>query len=101
MPDGLQSLLTQTGLAIAPLRAVKTPGEAVALFRKLGYEIPLGAFGGALSQLAAQVAELPKAVELLTTASGEGGIAAATANLFGRLSATVDAIGQVHEEIKA
>src|ERR1044072_3045645 len=101
MPDGLQTILTQTSLAISPLRAIKTPGQAVALFRKLGYEIPPGAFGGALPALATQVGELLNAVQQLNTASGEAGVAAAVANLFGRLVATVNAIKQLHVEIQA
>src|SRR6266850_2454922 len=101
MADGLQTILTQAGLAIAPLRAIKTPEQAVAFFRKLGYDVPPGAFGGALSGLGAHVGELVVAVQQLETASGEGGVAAAIANLLGRLVATVDAIRQLHAQIQA
>ena len=48
MPHALQSILTQVGLAIAPLRAIDTPEKATAFFRQLGYEISPSAFGGAL-----------------------------------------------------
>lgn len=101
MPDALKSVLTQTGLAIAPLRAVKTPAQAVELFRKLGYEIPSGAFGGALSGLATQGTELLTAVQQLAAASGEAAIAAAIATVFGRVGSMVNAIEQVHTAIKA
>ncbi len=101
MPDALQSILTQAGLAIAPLRAVKMPAQAVALFRKMGYEIPPGAFGGALSGLATQAGELITSVQQLINAHGDAAVAAGLANLFGRLVATVNAIGQLHVQIKA
>ena len=100
MPDTLQSVLTQAGLAIGSLRNIKTPDQAVVFFRKLGYEIPAGAFGGALSDLGTQAGELVKAVEQLTNASGDLNVAAAIANLFGRLVATVDAIRQLHAQIQ-
>jgi hypothetical protein len=100
MPDTLQSALTQAGLAIASLRGIKTPDQAVVFFRKLGYEIPSGAFGGALSALSTQAGELVKAVEQLTNASGDVNVAAAIANLFGRLVATLDAIRQLHVQIQ-
>lgn len=101
MADALQSILTQAGLALAPLRSVKTPAEAVVFFRKLGYEIPLPAFGGALTGLSTQANDLIAAVRQLTEASGEAGIAAAIANLFTRMVATVVATRQLHEQIQA
>src|SRR5216683_238145 len=101
MADGLQTTLTQAGLAIAPLRAIKTPDQAVAFFRKLGYDVPPGAFGAALSALGAHVSELIVAVQQLETANGEGAVAAAIANILGRLVATVEAIVQLHAEIQA
>lgn len=101
MADGLQSILIQIGVAISPLRAVKTPEQAAAFFRKLGYEIPKAAFGAALPSLANQSGELIVAARQLSTATGEGGVAAAIANLFGRLVQTVNAIASLHAEIKA
>ena len=101
MADALQSLLSQAGLALAPLRSVNTPDQAVALFRKLGYEIPPGAFGGALTPLSTEANQLINAVRLLAEATGEAGIAAAVANLFTRIVATVDAIRQLHTQIQA
>lgn len=97
----LQSALTDAGLAISPLRAIKTPDQAVAFFRKLGYEIPPGAFGGALSSLGTQAAELVNGVEELVNASGDAATIAAIAKSFGRLVAAIDAIKQLHEEIKS
>ena len=101
MPDALQSILTQAGLALAPLRAIKTPAQAVVFFRKLGYEIPPGAFGGALSGLGTQAGELVNSVEQLLNASGELNVVAAMANLFGRLVATGQAINQLHTQIQS
>jgi hypothetical protein len=101
MADALQSLLSQAGLALAPLRSVNTPDQAVALFRKLGYEIPPAAFGGALTALSTEANQLINAVRLLAEATGEGGVAAAIANLFPRIVSTVDAIRQLHTQIQA
>ncbi len=96
----LQSLLTQVGLTMSPLRSVKTPEQAVAFFRKMGYEIPQGAFGGALPTLSSQGNELIVAARQLSTAKNEGDVAAAMTNLFARLVQTVNAIGNLHAEIK-
>jgi len=101
MADVLQSILTQTGLALAPLRSVKTPGQAVAFFRKLGYEIPPGAFGGALSDLAAQASELVNAVQDLVKAQDDESTIAAIASLFGRVVAIANDIRQLHSQIQA
>lgn len=102
MADALQSILTHAGLALAPLRSVNTPDQAVAFFRKLGYEIPPAAFGGgALAGLSTQANDLIAAVRQLTEATGEAAIAAAVANLFTRVVATVDAIRQLHSQIQA
>lgn len=101
MPDALRSILTQVGLALSPIRAIKTSDQAVAFFPKIGYEIPPGAFGGSLSRLSTQGDELLNAVRQLTEASGEGGVAAAIANLLLRLVATVDAIHQLHVNIQS
>jgi hypothetical protein len=40
--DALQSILTETSLAIAPLRSITSPDQAAAFFRKLGFELPWG-----------------------------------------------------------
>src|SRR5262245_28406763 len=101
MPDLLQSVLTQAGLALAPLRAIKTPDQAVAFFRQLGYEIPPGAFGPDLPVLSKEADRLLIAVGQLTEAGGEGGVAAAIANLFTHIVAMVDAISQLHLHIQA
>jgi len=63
MADALQSILTQAGLALAPLRAVKTGDQAAALFRKLGYEIPAGAFGTDLSAVSNGAGQLIDGVQ--------------------------------------
>jgi hypothetical protein len=101
MADALQSILTQTGLALAPLRSVKTPDQAVTFFRKLGYEFLPNAFGGALTAVAVSADDLVSAVGLLTGASGEGGIAAAILNVMARTSATINAINQLHVQLQA
>ena len=101
MPDALQSILTQTGLAIAPLRAIRTPAQAVTFFRQLGYEIPPGAFGTALSGLANQGTELVNAIQQVANAGDETAVASALANTFGRLLATIGAIRDLHTQIQA
>jgi hypothetical protein len=101
MADALQSVLAQAGLALAPLRAIKTPDQAQVFFRKLGYEVPVTAFAGALTTLSARADELTGAVRTLAEATGEGGIAAAAANLFTRLVAVVDAVAQLRSQIQS
>lgn len=101
MANALQTILAQAGLALAPLRSVQTSDDAVRFFRKLGYEIPPGAFGGALTTVSTEANNLIGAVRTLTEATGEGGIAAAIVNLFARLVATINAINQLHSQIQA
>jgi len=101
LADALQNILTGAGLAIAPLRAIDTPAKAVAFFRQLGYELPAGAFGGALSNLGSQATQLVAAVNTLANATGEVGIGLALAGLMGRLGTTIDAIRQLHVEVQA
>jgi hypothetical protein len=99
--NSLQSILTQVGLAMVPLRALKTPAQAVAFFRQLGYEIPAAAFGGALANVSAHGDDLAIAVRALGEATSDVAIALAVADTFARLAATVDSIGQLHTQIKA
>src|SRR3712207_4863365 len=101
MPDLLRSVLTQVGLALVPLRTIKSPDQAVAFFRQVGYEIPPGAFDPVLPALSTEADELLSAVGELAEASGEGDVAAATANLFTHIASMVDAIRQLHVRIQA
>src|SRR5437868_3704748 len=101
MADALQSVLTQAGLAIAPLRAIKTPAQAVTFFRQLGYEIPPAAFGPALATLSTQAGGLIDSVRQLTEAGDEVAVATAVVALFAALVSVIDAIRQVHVEIQA
>ncbi len=101
MPDAIHSILTQTGLAIAPLRNLKTPEQAVIFFRKMGYEIPGGAFGTALTGLGTQAGELINSVQQLLNAGDDAAVAGAVASLFGRLVSTVNAIKTLHDQIVA
>jgi hypothetical protein len=98
--DALQSILTEVGLAIAPLRAINTPERAVVFFRQLGYEIPPGAFGGALPQLGSAAGELIAAVRQLTQATDEAEVAGAIVNALARVGAAVDAIRQLHGQVQ-
>jgi hypothetical protein len=99
--DALQSILTETSLAISSLRTITSPEQAVVFFRKLGYEFPTGSVGSTMPQLAAQAGELIDAIRQLVEASEEAAVAAAIANLFARVGTTVDAIRQLHLQIKA
>ena len=101
MADALQSVLAQAGLALAPLRADQDTDQAQAFFKKLGYDVPITAFGGALATVSARAGDLTDAIRMLVEATGEGGIAAAAANLFARLIAVIEAIAQLHGQIKA
>ncbi|AGW90324.1 DUF6603 domain-containing protein [Cupriavidus sp. DF5525] len=101
MADALQNILTGAGLAIAPLREIDTPDKAVVFFRQLGYELPAGAFGSALSTLGTEATGLVAAVDTLANSTGEAGVAAAIVNLLGKLGTTIDAIRQLHVQVQA
>jgi hypothetical protein len=101
MADALQSILTEVGLAIAPLRKVDTPQRAVVFFRQLGYEIPAGAFGGSLAKIGGAASALVDAVRQLTGASDASAIAAAIVEAFARVGAAVDAVRELHAEVQA
>lgn len=96
----LQAVLTGTGLALSALRNVKTPQQGQNFFRQLGYEIPIGAFGGALPALATNSNELIAALKQLAEGADDTAILKAIANTLARLTATINAIGQLHVEIK-
>jgi len=100
MPDALQSVLTELGLAIAPFRAIKTADQAVAFFRQLGYEIPTGAFGSAFNSLTTQASSLIAAVEQLVNAGSASDVATALTSIYSKLVATVNAIDQLHTELQ-
>jgi hypothetical protein len=99
--NSLQSILTQAGLAMAPLRALKTPAQAVAFFRQLGYEVPQAAVGGALTDVSARANDLANAVRALSEATSDTAILLALADVLARLVASVNAIGQLHVQIKS
>lgn len=99
MADALRSVLTRAALALAPLRAIQTPDQAQAFFRKLGYELPIGAFGGGLMTVSSRAGDLSGAAKALADASGEGGVAAAIANVFARVIALVESLGELKSEI--
>ena len=101
MPDALQSVLTELGLAIAPFRAVKTPDQAVDFFRHLGYEFPSAAFGSGLNAVATQATGLISAIEALVNANSDSAVAAALTDIFAKLVAAVHAIEQLHTELVA
>jgi hypothetical protein len=101
MADLLQSVLVQAGLAIAPLRALKTPAEAVKFFRQIGFEIPPGAFGAALSGLSTQADGLVDAVREVAEATDASGVATAIAHLLEKLLSISQAIHQLHLEIQS
>jgi hypothetical protein len=100
LADALQTALTELGLAIAPFRAIKTADQAVAFFRQLGYEIPAGAFGSAFNSLTTQAGSLIAAVQQLANASSEGDVISALTSIYSKLVATVNAIEQLHTELK-
>src|SRR4029453_9501099 len=97
----MQSVLAEAGLAIAPLRAINTPAKGVEFFRKLGFEIPAPAFGGALPALATAAGDLIAAGRQLAQATGESAIATALTNMIGKLAAAANPIGQLHPQLQA
>jgi hypothetical protein len=97
----LQDLLTQIGLALASLRAVKTPAQAVVFFRQLGYEVPAASVGSALNDVAARANDLANTVRTLAAATSDVAIATGITEALARLVQTVNAIGQLHGQIKA
>ena len=99
--DALQSVLTEAGLAISPLRAINTPAKATDFFHKLGYDLPIGAFGTALGSLATKGTELVTAVRNLVNATGDSAVIAALASVGVKLGETVEAIVQLHNQIKS
>jgi hypothetical protein len=99
--NSLQDLLTQIGLAMAPLRALKTPAQAVAFFRQLGYEVPAASVGSALNDVSARANDLANTVRTLAAATSDVAIATALAEALARLVQIVNAIGQLHVQIKA
>src|SRR5437660_1209739 len=101
MPDALQSVLTELGLAISPFRAIKTPDQAVDFFRQLGYELPSAAFSSGLNAVATQASGLISAIEAQVNANSDSAIAAALADIFAKLVAAVHAIEQLHDDLQA
>lgn len=99
--DALQSVLTEAGLALSPLRAVNTPQKAVDLFKKLGYDLPASAVGSALSGVATEGTELVTAVRSLVDASGDMEVIAALAAVGTRFGTLVNAIVNLHNQIKS
>jgi hypothetical protein len=99
--DALQSILTETSLAIAPLRSITTPDQAAAFFRKLGFDLPVGSIGNSLTDLAKQAGELVDAIRKLLSAGGEAAIVKEIPNVFARLKKVVEAIATFKDQVKA
>src|SRR5215470_4688288 len=97
--NGLQSILSQLGIAFAPLKAIKTNAQATLFFQKLGYEIPTSAFGSALTDLAANIEELSKSTQSLSV-STDNGVSLEIGNVLGRFVLVIDNIGKLLNEIK-
>lgn len=99
--DTVQVFLTETGLAIAPLRSINTPERAIAFFRHIGYDFSSGVFGNALSQLGGHATGLIDGVQQLASAHSDEEIAGAIVNLLTKITATIAAIEQLHSQIQA
>jgi hypothetical protein len=99
--NSLQNILTETSLAIASLRTIDSPERAVNFFRSLGYSFTPDLFDRELTQLATQSGELIVSAGQLAEANGDGDIALATVKVLARLSLTIDAIRQIHNQLKA
>lgn len=99
--DALQSILTETSLAIAPLRSLRSPEQVIAFFRQLGFELPAGSGGSSLTEVTTQAGELVEAIRQLLSANGEGAVASAIATVFARVGTTADAIAKFKDQVKA
>jgi hypothetical protein len=99
--DALSSVLTQAGLALAPLRDIRTPQRAVDFFEQLGYSFAPASVGGAIAAVGGQASELVAAIRQLVEASGDTAKAAAVVNLLARLAAAADAIVQLQQQLQA
>jgi hypothetical protein len=99
--DALQTLLTETSLALSRLRAVNTPERAVLFLRELGYEIPAAAIGPALPALAAEAGGLTAAVGQLANAEGSDAVGTALVAMFGRMDSTVEAIRALRAQLQS
>ncbi|MEA2549640.1 MAG: hypothetical protein QOE42_2238, partial [Chloroflexota bacterium] len=99
MADALQQILAHLGLALGGLRGLDSPDKAVAAFKRIGFDVPAGAFGGSLTDLTAQADGLSGAVTRLASASGDAVVAAAIAEAQGRVIATAGALHALATEV--
>jgi hypothetical protein len=99
--NALQSILIHAGVALSPLRSIKTSSQAVFLFRKMGYTIPPAAFGGGVSALSIQANELLNAVDSLSEANNDTAIVTAFANVTARFVSTINEIKTLKDQIKS
>jgi hypothetical protein len=99
--DFLKTIITEVGLALGTLRTLTSPAKAVAFFRDIGFELPPAAFGGRLPNVSARSNDLFNAVGQLSLASGDAAVAAAKAQVLAQLTATMDAVRQMIQQVQA
>ena len=101
MADALQTVLTQAGLALAPLRSVKTSNDAVAFF----LETRLRDSSRSIWRRANRTVNHGKRSDQCRAPAHpgdqRGGYSSAIVNLFTRIVAAVDAVKQLHTQIKS
>jgi hypothetical protein len=98
--NALQPLVTAIGLALAPFRFVASPPQAVAFFRQLGYEIPPGAFGSALTTFSAKCGDLLTAIGSLAISTDDAGVTVALGPAVEAISGAITALGELHDQLK-
>ena len=99
--DALQSILTEAGVAISPIKAINSPEKAVAFLKKLGYDLQANAIGSALSTLASEGIELVTAIRALANATEDEDRIMAVVDVLTRLGLTVQAAVSLKDQIIA
>ena len=99
-PDALKSLLSQTGVALAPLRSIDSAERAVSFFKQLGYDFSASAFGGTLSNLAGAAGNLAASLQSLTTANTDEDTAGALIELLLSIAETAHKISELHSQLE-
>src|SRR5687767_5876960 len=98
--NALQPVLTAVGMALAPFRFVANPAQAVTFFRQLGYEIPPGAFGSALTTFSAKCGGLMNSIGPLAISTDDAGTTLSLGKAVEAITDAISALGQLRDQIK-
>jgi len=98
--NALQPIMTAVGMALVPFRFVATPAQAVTFFRQLGYEIPPGAFGSALTTFSAKCGDLMTSIGPLAISTDDAGTTLSLGKAAEAITGAINALGQLRDQIK-